>query len=94
MRIHKDTPFVIGTRLWSISPPNQTLSIIVKGTFTLVDGQPSTISEEQEPCTEGLFHDDDPEQSVRYASDYAVTKARAEAYLMGSCHSSTGHYRL
>jgi uncharacterized protein YjbI with pentapeptide repeats len=87
METVKDTALEVGTTCWSLGPPTPCLLVVVKGTFDLIHGRDSILAAVQEPCTEGLYHDDDPTQTVRYGTDFAFVKPRAEALLMGHCHA-------
>lgn len=86
MRLLRDTPFEVAHFVWALRPPRRTLVVVVKATFDLVPGGAARISGAQlAPCGD-LFWDDDPEAGVRYASDFALVKAEAECFAMGSCH--------
>ena len=87
METVKDTALEVGTTCWSLGPPTPCMLVVVKGTFDLVHGGDAVLAAEQEPCTEGLYHDDDPTQTVRYGTDFAFVKPRAEALLMGCCRA-------
>lgn len=90
MQIFQDTIFEVGTRVWSIEPPKPSMMVAVKATFDLIHGGLAALATEQEPLTEGLYHDDDPAETVRYASDYAFVKPQAELLLMGHAHAPGG----
>ncbi|MCC7537004.1 MAG: DUF2169 domain-containing protein [Deltaproteobacteria bacterium] len=90
VRLVRDTPFEVGWIVWSVRPPRPSLTLVVKGTFDLRDGRDCELASEQRPCTGDLFYDDDTEQSVRYESDFAILKQRAECFLVGTCHPPGG----
>ncbi|MCC7542559.1 MAG: DUF2169 domain-containing protein [Deltaproteobacteria bacterium] len=90
MRLVRDTPFEVGWLVWSLSPPRPSLTIVVKGTFTLVPDKPCEIAARQVGCSGDVHHDDEPDQSVRYESDFAVTKKRGECFVVGACHPPRG----
>lgn len=90
MRVIRDTPFEVGWLAWSVRPPTPSLTVIVKGTFDLIDGRACEIAAEQRPCTGDMHYDDDTEQSVRYESDFAILKRRGECFLAGTCHPPGG----
>src|SRR5690349_1714824 len=71
-------------------PPVPSLTVVVKATFRLVPGGECTLAPEQAPPSAEVHHDDDPKQSVRYDSDFAVNKVRGECFVAGSCYAPGG----
>ena len=51
---------------------------------------PVQVRAEQSGVTGELFYDDDETQSVRYDTDFAITKPRGECFVVGSCHVPGG----
>ena len=70
--------------------PRFSLSPIVKGTFDLHDGEAASLAAEPLELSGDLFFDEDPEASLRYASDFAYFKPRTDLLLVGSCHAPGG----
>ena len=72
--------------------PGHTLTLIVKGTFDLVQGRNAIPSEEQLYPTGDEFYPDDVDMqgSCRYESDFAYFKPKADLLLSGHCHSPNG----
>ena len=90
MKTFRDTVLELGARIWSLNPPTPSMVVVLKATFDLENGGTAKLSSWQEPCTDGLYHEDDPEQTVRYSSDYALAKPQSEVLLMGHCHAPHG----
>ncbi len=72
--------------------PGHSLTLIVKGTFDLSQGQNVVPSEEQLFPTGDEFYPDDVDMqgSCRYESDFAYFKPKADLLLSGHCHSPKG----
>lgn len=71
--------------------PKTTITLIVKGTLMLTPGAATlTPADEQPPPTGDLFYDDDPQTTVRYESDFAWFKPKADVLLAGHCHTPGG----
>ncbi len=75
---------------WQIRPPNDSLTVIVKGTFDLVpNGRARPRAESDLPL--GDMHvDDDPEKSLAYASDFAFFKPKADVTVTGHAYAPGG----
>ncbi len=90
------TPFLFGAKVCSRRPPVPEMTLIVRGTFRLVRGEPVVrrrrISIEQGPLTAEVFADDDEEQRGEcvYGGDFADFKLHAEVLLQGKCHAPGG----
>ncbi|MCI5208936.1 MAG: DUF2169 domain-containing protein, partial [Candidatus Electrothrix sp. ATG2] len=68
--------------------PGHTLTLIVKGTFDLKHRDTATLAEEQlYPTGDEFYPDDEQQQSVRYESDFAFYKPKADLLLVGKCHT-------
>lgn len=74
---------------WKIRPPAFSVTFVVKGSFDLVPGGPARLADEQLLPTgdEPYGSEDDPDGSLRYASDFAHFKPRADLLVVGSCHA-------
>lgn len=86
-----DGPFSPGCRAWQIQPPTDALVLVVKTTLTIVPDGVATPIEEQEPLQGDVPHRA-PEggvraASLRYASDFAPTKRKADVLLVGHAHA-------
>jgi uncharacterized protein YjbI with pentapeptide repeats len=90
LRIVKETPFEFGFLHWQVRPPEGALMVFLKGTFALVHDGVCTVAAEQALITGPLHWDDDPNQSLRLDSDFAVLKPRAECHFVGHAHAPGG----
>ncbi len=90
MEIIKDTELELGTRIWSLDPPQPFLLLVMKATFDLTSGDVARPAPEQDPCVKDLPQERGPDGTLRYASDFAFDKPRAEVLLMGDCHAPEG----
>ena len=84
MRVVKDTPLQLGWLTWQIRPPQTTLVCVVKATYELVAQGVCPLAETQDAVTGDLFWDDDADRVIRYDSDLAVSKPRAEWWVTGT----------
>ncbi len=78
------TPFALVTIPWQVSPPRDSRTVFVKGTFDLVPGGPARAREEAELPGGDVHHGGDPGKSLAYPSDFAIFKPRADVTLVGS----------
>lgn len=92
MRILNDTGLLVCWMAGRVRPPAHALTMIVKGTFDLVPDEAARLAggDAQELFSADRFHDDDPEQSCRYDSDFACFKPRSDVTLVGTCHAPGG----
>ncbi len=90
MKIVKDTPFEFGFIPWQVRPPAWSLVLVVKGTYTGVDNGVCTDAPAQRPVHGEIHWDDDPAASLRFDTDFAVFKPRAECYLAGNAQAPRG----
>ncbi len=69
--------------------PGHSLTVFVKGTFLLVNGDTVAIAEEQEFGSGDQFYDDDEDElgEIRYEADAAYFKPNADIMLVGKCHT-------
>ena len=85
MKILKDTPFEVAWLVWKARPEKTCLTLVVKGSFAIVDSGRCPIDPQQELPAGDLHYDDDVNRSVRYESDFAHVKTRGECFVVGSC---------
>lgn len=91
-RIVNLTPFPLAPLTGRVNYPGHSLTLIVKGTFTLHPGEVATLADEQQfptgdmPFPGGDASSDPP----KYESDFAFFKPRADVLLVGHCHSPNG----
>ena len=92
MEIINQTQFQFAQSSGRINFPGYSLTLILKGTFDLLQGQNAILSEEQLfPTGDEFFPDDvDMQGSCRYESDFAYFKPKADLLLSGHCHSPNG----
>lgn len=90
MRIVKETPFEFGFLHWQVRPPEGALMVFLKGTFDLVHDGVCAVAAEQALISGPLHWDDDPDQSLRVDSDFAILKPRAECHFVGHAHAPGG----
>jgi uncharacterized protein YjbI with pentapeptide repeats len=91
MRIATDETVLVGWIVNKIRPPQLAATFIVKGTYKLRPGQPATREGvELEPFAGDVHHDEDDAKSLKYASDFAPMKPRADLLLVGSAHAPGG----
>ena len=75
---------------WHVKPPHALLSVVVKAICDLVPDGDARIRSDPEFPTSDVFVDDDDTASLRYASDYAIYKARADITAVGQVHAAGG----
>lgn len=86
------TPFAVGTKPCSRTPPQPEMTVVVKASFSLAPGQPLSPAKDQDKLTAELFRDDDDERrgECLYGGDFAHFKLNAEVLLTGECHAPGG----
>src|ERR1700733_13601084 len=89
------TPFLFGSKVTSLAPPQMQMTMIVRASFKLRPGEPLTPIEdlmEQGPLKADEFRDDDDDRrgECLYASDFADFKLHADLLLSGTCHTPGG----
>lgn len=89
MRLFRDSPFELSFMPWAVRPPQQTLMLVVKATFTLEPGV-CALADEQALVDGDVVRDEEGATSLRTASDYALLKPRGEWYLAGSAYAPGG----
>lgn len=90
MQLIKDMPFEILPLPSEVSPPQRSLTLIVKGTFDIKDGAICTPSETQRKVSGDETYLDDIGRSLAWASDLAPFKPRTDVYVIGSFHQPGG----
>lgn len=75
---------------WRLQPPGAVLTVIAKATCDLCDGAPATLRDEPDLPLSDVFEGDVTRASLRYASDYAVKKQRADVTVVGHAHALGG----
>lgn len=70
--------------------PAHSLHLIAKATYDLRPGAAAQPCPEPWDLTGDLHHDDDPEASLYYESDFAYYKPQADLLLVGGCHAPAG----
>jgi hypothetical protein len=77
-------PFTAGTTLWQAQSGAWTLSVCVRGTFSIVHGREAVLADVQEPVTGDRYAGDDPRRSLFAPSDLVPYKPRVDVVLVGS----------
>ena len=90
MELLNESHFEFAPFVGKISPPQDSLTLIVKGTFRLSPGERAIMDEEQLYPTGDEYHDDDMDMSCRYESDFSYFKPRADLLLAGKCYAPNG----
>ncbi|WP_437279949.1 DUF2169 domain-containing protein [Sorangium sp. So ce375] len=92
MEILNDTGLKLGWLAGRVRPPAHSLTVIVKGTFTLAPNAPAALAAPDDRLLlESDRHlDDTPGKSLLYASDFAYFKPRADVLLVGTCRTPRG----
>ncbi|MGO1077496.1 DUF2169 family type VI secretion system accessory protein [Inquilinus sp. CA228] len=90
MRIIKDVPFEFLPLPSKVIPPQQSLTLIVKGTFDLKNGAICTPAAKQREISGDTPYLDDIGRSLAWASDLAPFKPRTDVYVIGSFHQPGG----
>jgi uncharacterized protein YjbI with pentapeptide repeats len=92
VKVFNETPFAFASIPGRVVYPQHTITLIVKGTFRLSpDGPAAPLPpEKQMPVGGDLPYDDDPRSPLRYESDFAWFKPRADVLLVGHCHAPDG----
>jgi len=91
MEIINDTTFQIEALPFSGPDDTTVLTVIVKGTFEIRPGEPAVVTSEQLPILFGdEVYDDKDGGSVKFESDVAPYKPRADIVLVGKVHAPGG----
>lgn len=84
------TPFGVAWIPWKIRPPVPSTTVIVKGTFELRPGTAAVPASTQEPLSGDDPPPDDPSKPLRYPSDFAPLKLRADWLVSGRAFAPGG----
>ncbi len=92
MEILNSAAFTFASTPGRMNFPGQSLTLIVKGTFSLAPGQKATPAAEQLYPTGDEYYPDDPDAvgSLRYESDFSYFKPHADLLLVGKCYTPGG----
>jgi hypothetical protein len=87
MRINNETPFSVATMLWEDLDGQMKLTVIVKATFAIERGEVAVADEQLPIFTTDEHYGDDLTASVRFESDLAPFKPRADVVLVGRAYA-------
>lgn len=87
MQIQNLTPMPFAMMHGRLGFPAHSLSLIVKGTFKLVEGKPAEALEEQPAIVGDVLDDQD---RLRYEGEFVPFKPKADLLLVGHCHTPGG----
>src|SRR5262245_3245486 len=90
MRVLTDNSVAVGWIVGKIQPPQWAATFIVKGTYHLRRNESAAGAEEPELLVGDIHQDDDPARSLRYPSDFAAQKPRADLLLVGAAYPPGG----
>lgn len=90
MDIVSTSALPVGTLIWELRPGERMLTVCVKVTFSLVDGQTSVLATPQEPIHGDIPWDDTPGAALYAPSDLVPTKPRIDILLSGHVHAPGG----
>jgi uncharacterized protein YjbI with pentapeptide repeats len=91
VEIVNETAFALGFVAGRVRKTGVHLTAIVKGAFKLAPGSPAVADAEKPLLSGDLYWDeDDAAGGVRYASDFAPFKPRADVVVSGTCHQPEG----
>jgi hypothetical protein len=83
MKVINDTPFATGAIAVKAPPRAPGLSLIVKGTFTLAQGEAAQIAPEQQALCGDRYLGEASEGNLHYEDDFAPFKPRADILIVG-----------
>ena len=83
--IANDTTLELTTIAWQHKPPQDSLTVVVKGTFDLLPGGAAQLCDVTAPLDGDVFEEESA--SLRYASDFALFKPAADVTLVGHAHA-------
>src|SRR5579862_5895730 len=90
MHVRSDCPLRVASLVWQPRPSAFALTVVCKATYALVPGTAPLASLQDEPHTRDVPWGDDPRESLRFASDLAPFKRRADVLLVGHAHAPGG----
>jgi uncharacterized protein YjbI with pentapeptide repeats len=88
--LHLDPKLSFGMCAGSLKPPQVSGVFFAKATLKLEQGAVASWAEEPEAVSGDVYQDDDPTQPLRYSSDFAVFKPRADLSLVGRAFAPDG----
>lgn len=98
MRIANQTPFLVGAKVTSRTPPRPEMTVIVRGMFVLSPSLPLGVPDGLFPLSQGALtgevvreHDEQVVLECLYPGDFADFKLRPEVMARGICHPPKGH---
>jgi hypothetical protein len=92
MQVFNPTGLLFGPVMGQVSYPENSMTAVVKGSFTMRPGQrlELTVPEDQNPMTLSGLRGDGQETKYRYPSDFAFFKPRGEIILKATCFTPGG----
>jgi uncharacterized protein YjbI with pentapeptide repeats len=90
VQILNDTPLVLGWMVGKIAPPQWTATFVLKGTFALRSGEVAAWADEPLLLSGDSYIDDDRAKELRYPSDFAPFKPRADVLVRAVAHAPAG----
>lgn len=91
MKIHCEPNLSLGWLVGKFQPPQLAATFMVKGVYRLQPGKPASADDmKAQPMMGDVHFDDDEQKSLKYASDFAPKKPRADVLLVGSAHAPRG----
>jgi uncharacterized protein YjbI with pentapeptide repeats len=79
-------PFVVP---WQIQSTGHSLVVVVKATFDIVPGQDAVLAKEQLPPSGDVRFDEQDTASLRYSSDFAIFKPKADVLMVGHAYPTS-----
>jgi hypothetical protein len=89
-RIVNHTPFALKIIDESAVPGHRTVSVVVKATFDIVNGQPATIAKQQRPIQPDTPHMDELGRSLAWPTDMVPWKPNTGFFIIGAFHQPAG----
>lgn len=80
-------PFEAGAFVWEAAPGESSLTVLVKGTFTLAPGE-LVVAPGQDPLAGERHLEDSALASLYWSGDYAPVKRKVDVTLVGSAYAS------
>lgn len=87
MELINESIFPAAWMVGKIKPPQWSMTCLVKGTFQLKPGQVAVLAEEQADLTGDAHVENDINKLLRYTSDFAYFKPKADLILIGTCYA-------
>src|SRR5262249_29914196 len=90
MHVRLDDQLRIGWHVLKKEPPVPAAALSAKAVFRLLPGGAEFWPEGDFALCRDIHVDDDPTKSLRYGSDFAPFKPRADVLLVGKAHAPRG----